>query len=50
MKRHDLRPFIVRRNLRMGLLSWCHRAAALGNPELSVTGTHHAELGLDPIF
>src|SRR6476659_4443408 len=34
MERHDLRLLIVRRNPALGLASWCHSAAILGNPEL----------------
>src|ERR1700704_1641258 len=35
MKRHGLQRFMVRRNLGIGLASWCHCPTALGNPELS---------------
>jgi len=34
MERHGLWQFIVRRKSGTGLASWCHRATALGNPEL----------------
>ena len=37
MKRHGFQLFIVRRNFCIGLASWCHCAAASGNPELSAS-------------
>src|SRR6266852_1002220 len=38
MKRHGLQQSMLRRNPALWLVSWCHCATALGNPELLPMG------------